>query len=105
MKLIYRFTGSLLIATLSFTPLAGLAAEGKKGLNAVNVKVTRQAGDPIPDIDITTDRVPEEKERGSQAYDAVRDTPNGDKVMRLLKKRLPGVIGGDDDDSDPAPKR
>ena len=31
-------------------------AEGRKGLNAVNVKTARQEGDPIPDIDITTDQ-------------------------------------------------
>lgn len=46
----------------------------------------------------TIDNAPEEKERGmspeqwQQLTTVLRDTPNGDKVMRILKKKLPGVI-------------
>lgn len=46
----------------------------------------------------TIDNAPEEKERGISAENltkiesVIRDTPNGDKVMRILKKRLPGII-------------
>ncbi|MEX0672759.1 MAG: hypothetical protein WDZ82_01410 [Candidatus Paceibacterota bacterium] len=46
----------------------------------------------------TIDNAPEEKERGMSAKQweklekVLRDTPNGDKVVRILKKRLPGII-------------
>ena len=46
----------------------------------------------------TIDNAPEEKERGispeqwERLTNVLRDTPNGDKVMRILKKRLPRAI-------------
>ncbi|MDP3881046.1 MAG: hypothetical protein Q8Q32_02615 [bacterium] len=55
---------TILAITLAFlataSPMGASASEGKKGLNAVDVKVLviKQEGDPIPDIDISIDQEP-----------------------------------------------
>lgn len=60
MKKIQSITilASILALVVVVSPIEVSAAEGKKGLNAVNVKVVgiNQEGDPIPDIDITIDQ-------------------------------------------------
>lgn len=51
--------------------------EGRKGLNAVNVKVTGRAGDPSG----TMDNMPEEKERGIKAGEIVSElAKKGDRL-------------------------
>lgn len=101
---------ALMVALL--IPTGASADEGRKGLNAVNVKtsVTKQAGDPIPDIDITVDSNSEgaltDADTGDEAgtikpgarvsvnlsgfvVNVSITTPNGSTVVNILKGKLP----------------